>query len=97
MAYARFYDLLQTFNLTVEKERDVWSQIQDYSHAERLSDAELMKLGGLIDRARQWQSFYRTNAVSFRKTAAQLGARKGSTEGDNWDPSLCKPLRWREG
>ncbi len=98
VAYARFYDLVGLFSETVDREREVWIEIQDYSHAQKLDDTQLMKLGGLIDRARQYQYFFRIDQPPFKKTASQLGVRTGDAGDEaSWDRSLCRPLRWREG
>ena len=95
-AYARFYDLVGLFSEAVANERDVWTQIQDYSHARKLDDAQIMKLGGLIDRARQHQSFFNADLPPFQRTAAELGVRKGNMEDEaSWVRSLCKQLQWR--
>ena len=95
LAIANVYSIVDTAHDNIFDERRIWNDIQDYSHARSLTDEQAMKLGGLIDRARQYDRIMALNLSELSHYIGKLGVKPnrefvpGEVEND-----LCVPLKW---
>ena len=92
-AYADLYDEFSNNETHRFDERSAWLDLAEFDGATELDHRDLMRLKGLITRARLRDQRITGNAVNFFKKAARMGIRP------RWDPSwatpepaLCRPI-----
>jgi hypothetical protein len=79
-------------------ERAAWMELGDYDGATELDHQDLMRLQGLITRARLRLRRITTNAVRFTKRAAEMGIQP--VPDPTWpapDSDICRPILARRG
>ena len=93
LAYATTYD--ESANIEVHRldEREAWLELSEYDGSSELDHRDLMRLRGLITRARLRNQRIASNAVVTLKRAEALGIRP------RWSPAwpaltreICKPI-----
>jgi hypothetical protein len=78
-------------------ERAAWLELSNYDGATELDHQDLMRLQGLITRARMRLSRMTSNAARFMKRAAALGLQP--VPDPTWpvpDPQICRPILTRQ-
>ena len=73
-------------------EREAWLVLGEFNGASDLDHADLMRLQGLISRARYRQAHVTNNAVNYLKRAAAIGVKPVWNHFPAYDPSICKPI-----
>jgi hypothetical protein len=73
-------------------EREAWLELGQFNGAKDLDHADLMRLQGLISRARYRQSHITSNAINYLRRAASIGIRPISDDFPAYDPTICKPI-----
>lgn len=74
-------------------EREAWIQLADYDGATALDHQDMMRLQGLVTRARLRLRRIMTNSVRFTQRAAEMGIYP--IPDPNWpanDPEICRPI-----
>jgi hypothetical protein len=95
LRYAGLYDTIDTHQAFLQRERDLWNEMLDFEGAGDVQTADLMRLRGLIERAKIAERLVQANWRRLRERAAEagIGARRVA-EGNPWDAGFCKPLQW---
>jgi hypothetical protein len=92
-AYADLYDEFSNNEVHRLDERAAWLDLADFDGAADLDHDDLMRLQGLITRARFRDQRITLNAVNYFKKAARMGIE--SQDDPTWaapEPTLCRPV-----
>jgi hypothetical protein len=73
-------------------EREAWLELGQFNGASDLDHADLMRLQGLINRARYRQAHITSNAVNYLKRAGAIGLKPIWNDFPPADPGICKPI-----
>jgi hypothetical protein len=92
-AYADLYDEFSNNDVHRLDERSAWLELADFDGATQLDHRDLMRLQGLITRARLRDQRITLNALNYYKKAARMGIkpRKDPT----WaapETAICRPI-----
>jgi len=75
LAYAGLYDVLKSFNLQRNSEREAWGGLAEFDGAEDLTRADLMRIRGLLSRIKAFNATLPAFLPYVQKPAAKLGIR----------------------
>lgn len=93
LAYSAIYDEFANIEVQRLDERMTWLEIGQFDHAKRLDDAAMMRLQGLISRARWRAANITENTEYIRDVASKMGI---STRSDELLPpdtaEFCTPI-----
>lgn len=93
--YAKLYDSVDLYAVQRSDERAVWNELSDFEGADELDRRDLMRLRGLIERARFLDTVAKLNWPTFRQRTSQLGIRPWSeTDDPVRGNAICRSLRW---
>jgi hypothetical protein len=73
-------------------ERQTWLQLADFDGATELDHTDLMRLRGLITRARYRDHRMTVNTIGYFRIAKSMGIRPEWKELQPYDPELCKSI-----
>lgn len=96
-AYADLYDEFSNNEVHRLDERSAWLELADFDGAAELDHRDLMRLQGLITRARFRDQRITLNAVNYLKKASRMGIE--SRDDPSWatpEPELCRPILPRQ-
>jgi hypothetical protein len=85
LTYARLYDEIGNNNTHRLMEREAWMQLASYEGAMRLDRQDLVRIRGLLNQARQRQTWFNINSARVQRYASDLGIKA------QWDPTWVKP------
>ena len=93
LAYGAIYDQLSNYEVQRLDERMTWLELAEYDGAQKLDESSMMRLRGLITRARWRGGNIHSNAEFITGMAGQIGSGKQS---DRFPPGryaeLCRPI-----
>lgn len=93
LAYAALYDEFNNYDSYRREERAIWYQLREYPNAPTLDHGDLMRLGGLIARARVIGDTIKLNWPAIKRPAARLGIEAQFDPNETpWPRELCEPL-----
>ena len=92
LAIGRMYDEFANNEEHRLDERQAWLELGQFDGANELDHADLMRLRGLIDRARYRQAHITSNAVNYLRRAAAIGIKPIWNGFLPYDPTICKPI-----
>ena len=92
LAIGRMYDEFANNEEHRLDERQTWLELGDFDGAKDLDHADLMRLQGLIVRARYRQSHITSNAKNYLQRAAAIGVKPIWNDFPPSDPSICNPI-----
>jgi hypothetical protein len=93
LGYGHLYDEFANNDVHRLDERAAWIELGDYDGATELDHHDLMRLQGLITRARLRDRRMTENALRFTKRAAQIGLAPKTDP--TWPPAeqvICRPI-----
>jgi hypothetical protein len=91
-AIGRMYDEFANNEEHRLDERQAWLELGQFNGANELDHADLMRLRGLISRARYRQAHITSNAVNYLRRAAAIGIKPIWNDFPPYDPTICKPI-----
>ena len=93
LAYGAIYDQLANYEVQRLDERMTWLELAEYDGAQKLDESSMMRLRGLITRARWRGSNIHSNAEPITGMTGHIGIRMQS---DRFPPGqyaeLCRPI-----
>jgi ribosome modulation factor len=93
LAYSAIYDEFANVEVQRLDERMTWLEIAQFDNARRLDDAAMMRLQGLIFRARWRAANITENALYIREAASAMGIRPDASELPPPDTAeFCAPI-----
>jgi hypothetical protein len=92
LAIGRMYDEFANNEEHRLDERKAWLELGDFDLATKLDHADLMRLQGLINRARYRQAHMTSNAMNYLKRGAAIGVKPIWNDFPPNDPSICNPI-----
>jgi hypothetical protein len=92
LAIGRMYDEFANNEEHRLDEREAWLELGEFNGASDLDHADLMRLQGLINRARYRQAHITSNAKNYLRRAAAIGVKPVWNDFPPADPSICKPI-----
>jgi hypothetical protein len=92
LAIGRMYDEFANSEEHRLDERDAWLELGEFNGASDLDHADLMRLQGLINRARYRQAHITNNAMNYLKRGAAIGLKPIFSDFPAADPGICKPI-----
>ena len=91
-AIGRMYDEFANNEEHRLDEREAWLELGEFNGASDLDHADLMRLQGLINRARYRQAHITLNAMTYLKRAAAIGVKPIWNGFPPADLGICKPI-----
>jgi hypothetical protein len=73
-------------------ERQTWLQLAEFDGAAQLDHGDLMRLRGLITRARYRDRRMTANSIGYFKIAKAMGIKPEWKDFQTYEPSFCKPI-----
>ena len=92
LTIGRMYDEFANNEVHRLDERDAWLELGQFNGASDLDHADLMRLQGLISRARYRQAHITINAMNYLRRAAPMGLKPIWNDFPPYDPTICKPI-----
>ena len=92
LTIGRMYDEFANNEVHRLDEREAWLELGEFNGASDLDHADLMRLQGLINRARYRQAHITNNAMDYLKRAASIGIKPIWNGFLPYDPTICKPI-----
>jgi hypothetical protein len=92
MAIGRMYDEFANNEEHRLDEREAWLELGEFNGASDLDHADLMRLQGLINRARYRQAHITLNAMTYLKRASGIGVKPIWNDFPPADLGICKPI-----
>ena len=92
LAIGRMYDEFANNEEHRLDEREAWLELGEFNGASDLDHADLMRLQGLINRARYREARITANAMDYFKRAAAIGVKPIWDDVPSYDTSICKPI-----
>jgi hypothetical protein len=92
LAIGRMYDEFANNEEHRLDEREAWLELGEFNGASDLDHADLIRLQGLINRARYRQARITANAMDYFKRAAAIGVKPIWDDVPSYDTSICKPI-----
>lgn len=92
LAIGRMYDEFANNEEHRLDERQTWLELGQFNGANDLDHADLMRLQGLINRARYRQAHITSNAMNYLRRAAAMGINPTWSDFPAYDPTICKPI-----
>jgi hypothetical protein len=92
LAIGRMYDEFANNEEHRLDERQAWLELGEFNGANDLDHADLMRLQGLISRARYRQAHITNNAANYLRRAAAIGLKPIWNNFPSYDPTICKPI-----
>ena len=92
LAIGRMYDEFANNEVHRLDEREAWLELGQFNGGSDLDHADLMRLQGLINRARYRQAHITSNAMNYLRRAASIGLKPIWDDFPPYDPSICKPI-----
>jgi hypothetical protein len=93
LAYADLYDEFSNNEAHRLDERSAWLELAEFDGASQLDHGDLLRLQGLITRARFRSQRITLNALNYRKKARRLGIMARADP--SWakpEPEICRPI-----
>jgi hypothetical protein len=92
LTIGRMYDEFANNEVHRLDEREAWLELGQFNGGNDLDHADLMRLQGLINRARYRQAHITLNAMTYLKRAAAIGVEPIWNDFPPADPSICNPI-----